>query len=64
MKFKVTYPDGQVEEVSSSDANSAEELANVIFGSTWNQAQEDGAAIEALSENGEETSKVTKKSKK
>lgn len=62
MKFKVTYPDGSAEEMSSSDANTADELANVIFGSTWNAAQEDGAKIEVLDDDGKAI--VTKKSAK
>lgn len=47
--FKVTYANGAVQE-TNSDAESVEAFCNSHFGSTWPEAQGNGAKVELLSE--------------
>jgi hypothetical protein len=45
--FKVTYANGSVQEITSDDAT-VEAFCNSHFGSTWPEAEENGATVERI----------------
>jgi len=57
MKFKVTYPSGLTEEVSS-DCESVEAYCAQHFGSTWETALEHGASVEIIAKSEEPSAAV------